>query len=43
MRDEILDKSPLFSEKVRDELEKLTASINDIMENMRKMENPCPT
>ena len=40
MRDVASDKNSLFSEKVRDELEKLTVSINDIMDNMRKMENP---
>lgn len=40
MRDDTIDKGPLFSEKVRDELEKLTVSINDIMENLRKMESP---
>lgn len=30
----------LFPEKVRDELEKLTGSINTMMDNMRKMQNP---
>ena len=30
----------LFPEKVRDELEKLTSSINTMMDNMRKMQNP---